>query len=130
MRLLVKIRWMMKSRKRLQKGGINLCILHQILSYTCFGGGKFFVLRKCLLDQVATPRGPLRVVVATSAFGMGLDVPDVHVVMHWGPTHTCTIEKYIQESGRCGRDGKELHKKFFNKSKSTAMEKHFIKGLH
>ena len=47
---------------------------------------------------------PLRVVIATTAFGMGLDAPDVRTVIHWGPPHT--IEGYIQESGRCGRDKK------------------------
>ena len=44
----------------------------------------------------------LRVVIATVAFGMGIDCPDVHQVIHLGAPDT--IESYIQATGRAGRD--------------------------
>ncbi|XP_055482593.1 ATP-dependent DNA helicase Q4 [Psammomys obesus] len=57
--------------------------------------------------QQAFMQGRLRVVVATVAFGMGLDRPDVRAVLHLGLPPS--FESYVQAIGRAGRDGKPAH---------------------
>ena len=45
----------------------------------------------------------LRVIIATTAFGMGVACVDVHQIVHLTPPDS--VESYIQETGRAGRDG-------------------------
>ena len=52
--------------------------------------------------QEAFIRGDLDVIAATNAFGMGVDKPDVRLVIHLDTPGS--LENYLQEAGRAGRD--------------------------
>ncbi len=53
--------------------------------------------------QTAFEVGRTRVLVATNAFGMGIDIPDIRLIVHFQAPGS--VEAYYQEAGRAGRDG-------------------------
>ena len=71
-------------------------------------------------------RGDVDVMVATSAFGMGVDKPDVRFVFHTEPPDT--LDAYYQEIGRAGRDRKPARAALFYLPSDLSLPRFFASG--
>jgi len=80
-----------------EAGRLSQAGWHALAYHAGLGGKKRDRVQRTFID------GNAEVVVATNAFGMGIDRPDVRLVAHLAPPGS--IEAYYQEVGRAGRDG-------------------------
>jgi len=72
--------------------------------------------------QNAWKKNECRIIVSTNAFGMGIDKPDVRLVVHTDLPNS--IEEYFQEAGRAGRDEQKAYAVIlYNKNDSTTLKK-------
>ncbi len=74
-------------------------------------------------NQNAFMNGEAQVIVATSAFGMGVDKKDVGLVIHYNISDS--LENYVQEAGRAGRDP-QMQAECFVLFADSDLDKHFI----
>ena len=92
-----------RNRKRTKE--VAEMLQHERMSATYYHAGLEQVQRD--MRQREWQEGKCRVIVATNAFGMGIDKPDVRLVIHIDLPDS--IEAYFQEAGRAGRDGKKSY---------------------
>lgn len=92
-----------RSRKQAQE--IAIYLVKQNISATYYHAGLSSEQRSRV--QELWIQNKVRVIVATNAFGMGIDKPDVRIVVHLALPES--LEAYFQEAGRAGRDEKKAY---------------------
>ncbi|CAN7991949.1 unnamed protein product [Ixodes hexagonus] len=95
-----------KEEKK-QKGKMNNLRSYLAWDAEAYHAGMTAYRRRSIQKKHASISGKLRVVVATVAFGMGIDKADIRAIIHYNMPKS--FENYVQEAGRAGRDGLQSH---------------------
>lgn len=100
--------------------------LNEYYAVGYYHGGLTANERSSLQQQFQTNQ--LQILIATNAFGMGIDKSDIRFVIHYDLPDS--IENYIQEIGRAGRDGQESYAMLLYQSFDEKIHHFFQEKLH
>lgn len=80
-----------------------------------------------ILHEFSKPDSILRLIICTIAFGMGINIPDIEVVVHWGACDS--VMDYWQEVVRAGRDGRASKAMYYVTPRSILQTSDTMKEL-
>ena len=134
-----KLRQLGKLISRLRRPGIVYCATVRAVDelYVALRHGKIPVERyngKMTTDEREKAQasfmepGRKVVMIATNAFGLGIDKPDIRYIIHYQMPGS--PESYVQEAGRAGRDGKPARCVLLNQPDDLAIQEYFLKEAH
>jgi uncharacterized membrane protein YgcG len=134
-----KLRQLGKMITRLRRPGIVYCATVRAVDelYVALRHGKIPVERyngKMTTEEREKSQasfmqpGRKVVMIATNAFGLGVDKPDIRYIIHWQMPGS--PEAYVQEAGRAGRDGKPARCVLLFQPDDIAIQEHFLKEAH
>jgi ATP-dependent DNA helicase RecQ len=134
-----KLRQLGKLIQRLRRPGIVYCATVRAVDdlYVALRHGKIPVERyngKMTTEEREKAQasfmqpGRKVVMLATNAFGLGIDKPDIRYIIHYQMPGS--PEAYVQEAGRAGRDGKPARCVLLFQPDDIAIQEHFLKEAH
>ncbi len=102
---------------------LSVYLRGQGISCDCYNGSLEHSRRRQIQESFI--QGKTRIIVATNAFGMGIDKPDIRLIIHYDPPKS--LESYYQETGRAGRDSKDSHCVLLYSQEDSIKLKKFIR---